>query len=226
MEITLSPDQVSLLTGILSFFFTVALLSYLIGDNPIYRLALHIFIGVSVGYAALIVIFQVLKPRLIDPLMSSDLSVVTLASVPLMLFLFLVMKISPRTAALGNASVAYLIGVGTAVAVGGALTGTLLPQIRATWVSVMPGTSPAFVDNTVIALGTISTLLAFQYWLRGRTSGGEVKQVAILRFLSKMGQVFVVITLGVVYGGIILSGIAIFSQRLISLYDWAVALVQ
>jgi hypothetical protein len=226
MDVTLSPDQVNLLTGILSFFFTVALLSYLIGDNPLYRLALHIFIGVSVGYAALIVIYQVLQPRLITPLMSGDFTVVALTSVPLMLFLFLIMKINPRTSALGNSSVAYLIGVGTAVAVGGAITGTLLPQIQSTWVSLMPGASGKFVDDGIIAFGTVTTLLAFQYWLRGRTSGGEVKRVAILRFLSTTGQVFVVITLGVVYGGIILSGIAIFSHQLMALYDWAIVLVQ
>jgi hypothetical protein len=226
MDMTLSPDQVNLLTGILSFFFTVALLSYLIGDNPLYRLALHIFIGVSVGYATLIVIYQVLQPRLITPLKSGNFTIVALASVPLMLFLFLVMKINPRTAALGNSSVAYLIGVGTAVAVGGAITGTLLPQIQSTWVSLMPNTSPEVINNVIIVLGTITTLLAFQYWLRGQTSGGEAKRVAILRLLSTTGQIFVVITLGVVYGGIILSGIAIFSQRLMALYDWAVAFVQ
>jgi hypothetical protein len=225
MDITLSPDQVNLLTGISSFFFTVALFSYLIGDNPLYRLALHIFIGVSVGYATLIVIYQVLQPRLIEPLKSGDFTLVALASVPLMLFLFLIMKINPRTSALGNSSVAYLIGVGTAVAVGGAITGTLLPQIRSTWVSLMPGSSGKFVDDGIIALGTVTTLLAFQYWLRGRTSGGEVKRVAILRFLSTTGQIFVVITLGVVYGGIILSGIAIFSHQLMALYDWAIVLV-
>jgi hypothetical protein len=226
MDIALSPDQVNLLTGILSFFFTVALLSYLIGDNPLYRLALHIFIGVSVGYATLIVIYQVLQPRLITPLRSGNFTIVALSSVPLMLFVFLVMKINHRTSALGNSSVAYLIGVGTAVAVGGAITGTLLPQIRSTWVSLMPGSSGRFVDDAIIALGTVTTLLAFQYWLRGRTSGGEVKRVAILRFLSTTGQVFVVTTLGVVYGGIILSGIAIFSHQLMVLYDWAIVLAQ
>jgi hypothetical protein len=90
----------------------------------------------------------------------------------------------------------------------------------------MPGSSGRFVDDAIIALGTVTTLLAFQYWLRGRTSGGEVKRVAILRFLSTTGQVFVVITLGVVYGGIILSGIAIFSHQLMVLYDWAIVLAQ
>lgn len=224
---TLTPSQAELISGALSFFFTVALLSYLIGDNPLYRLALHIFVGVAVGYAALVVIYQVLIPRLIAPLTDDNNTVVMLTSVPLVLFIFLILKISPRTAALGNISIAYLIGVGTAVAVGGAITGTLLPQVRTTWLSLFPGgDSPfAFLNNIVIIAGTITTLVYFQFWLRGQTPGGTAGRLPITRVLADIGQGFLVLTFSVLYAGMILSGIAVFSERLTAMAGWVSTLL-
>lgn len=220
LNLTLSPSQAEFFGAVLGLLFTVALLSYLLGDNPLYRLALHTFIGVAIGYAALVVFYQVLVPRLIAPLTSNDPTVVVLAGVPLILFIFLIFKISPRTATLGNISVAYLIGVGAAVSAGGALTGTLLPQIRGAWVSLLPGSLGVLLSNLIILVGTITTLLYFQYWLRGRTPAGEPRHVALTRILTNVGQGFLTLTLGVIYGGMILAGIAIFSERLAALSSW------
>jgi hypothetical protein len=218
---SLSPAQYDLIGGALAFFFTVALLSYLIGDNPLYRIALHLFVGVAAGYGVLVVVFQVLRPRLIRPLLSGDLTIIALASVPLLLFILLILKVSPRTASLGNLSIAYLIGVGTAVALGGAVTGTLIPQVRSTWLSVMPGGGLGFLSNALIALGAIAALLYFQFWLRGRSPGGDAERTPLMRVAAQVGQGFIVITLAAIYGGMILSGIAIFSERLTWLVGWA-----
>lgn len=226
MNTVLTPEQANLLTGFLSFIFTVGILSYLFGDNPLYRLVLHVFIGVSVGYGVLVIIYQVLQPRLIAPLLSTNISLIALTTIPLILFIFLAFKLSPRTAALGNISVAYLVGVGTAVAVGGAVTGTLVPQISGTWLSILPGGGRSFLNNLIIVVGTISTLLYFQFWLRGRTATGEIQRAAVLHWVSQVGQFFLVVTLGVIYGGMILSGLAIFGERITSLSQWLSSLVQ
>src|SRR5262245_22866797 len=124
----MTPD---LIGGVLAFFFTVALLSYLIGDDPVYRVALHIFIGVSVGYVALVIIYQALLPRLFQPIINGATTgnwlIVGLAAMPLVLFILLLMRLSTRFRGVGNFAVAFMIGVGTAVAIGGAVTGTLIP---------------------------------------------------------------------------------------------------
>ncbi len=219
--IALSPAQYDLIGGALAFALTVALLSYLIGDNPLYRLALHLFIGVAVGYAVLVVIFQVLLPRLIRPLLSGEPLVTLLAAVPLLVFVFLILKLSPRTSALGNLAIAYMIGVGTAVSIGGAVTGTLVPQIRSTWISLAPAGGLAFLSNAIIAVGTVTTLIVFQFWLRGRSPAGDAQRTPIMQAAAYIGQAFLAITLGAIYGGMILSGIAIFSDRLLALSNWA-----
>ena len=208
---TLNPDVIS---GGVSFFLTVALFSYLIGDNPFYRIAVHLFIGVSVGYAALVVIYQVLTPHLILPLTSGDMRLTTLASVPLILFTFLILKLNPKLSAFGNISIGYLVGVGAAVAIGGAVIGTIVPQVQMTW------TSGDVISRFIVAVGAITSLLSFQFWLRNEGPGGVPERTVIMRYLASIGQVFIVITLGALYGGMILSGIVIFGERAQSLVDF------
>jgi hypothetical protein len=217
----LTSAQFDLLGGALSFFFTVALLSYLIGDNPLYRVALHLFIGAAAGYAVLVVVYQALIPRLVTPLLSGNVPAIVLASVPLLLFLFLVMKLSPRTASLGNIAIAYMIGVGIAVAVGGAITGTIIPLIGTARITLR-----TLLPSVIVMIGTVTTLLYFQFWLRGRSAVGDVQRIVPIQFAAQIGQGFLVVTLGVIYGGMILSGIAIFGERLVALSSWAQSLIR
>ena len=110
-----------LVVGTVSFLLTFMILSYLIGDNPAFRVAVYLFIGVAAGYAASVAWWQVLWPRLMLPLLTGSFFERILAIIPLVLGVLLLMKLSPRTARLGGIPVAFLVGVGAAVAVGGAL---------------------------------------------------------------------------------------------------------
>ena len=215
---TLPSLPLDLVGSVLGFFFTVAILSYVIGDNPLYRIALHLFVGVAAGYAGLVVITNVLTPRLINPMSSGNLTLQILAAVPLLLFVFLILKLSPRTSAYGNIGVAFMIGVGTAVAIGGAITGTLFPQVMATWRVNAPSPSP-ILNQVIIVLGAVTTLLYFQYWLRAETTAGA-ERAAVMQVLADIGKGFVVACLGAIYAGMILSGIAVFSERVIAMATW------
>ncbi len=100
MPVTFSHD---LVTGIFSFLLTLMILSYLIGDNPAFRVAVYIFVGVSAGYVAAVAWWQVLYPKPPGPLGSRPaLSSVCCRWFALVLGVLLLMKLSPRTAWLGN----------------------------------------------------------------------------------------------------------------------------
>ena len=55
-------DLVGLLIG---FSFTIFILSYILGDNFLFRFATHIFIGAAAGYTSVITIYNVILPQLI-----------------------------------------------------------------------------------------------------------------------------------------------------------------
>jgi hypothetical protein len=223
--IDLTPQMASLLGSALGFGFSVAILSYLVGDNPLYRVALHIFIGVGVGYAALVTIHQVLMPRLVGPLTSGDTNVMLLALVPLALFIFLTFKLSPRLSDWGNLGIAFMLGVGTAVAIAGALRGTLIPQITATRLSLNPASvGGGLLDNLVLVIGTLASLLYFQFWVRAQPEQGTERWLP-MRVVAGLGRAFIVLTLAATYAGMILSGISLFSERVVVLWDFIAQLI-
>ena len=111
--------SLDLVTGVLSFLFTLLIFSYLIGDNPLFRIAVYIFVGVSSGYIAAVAWWQVLWPRLGYPLvtamLSGSLAEKILAILPLIGAVLIFMKISPRLAGMSRIVMAYMVGVGGGV---------------------------------------------------------------------------------------------------------------
>ena len=203
--------------GFISFLLTLMILSYLIGDNPAFRLVVYIFVGVSAGYVAAVVWWQVLYPKVFLPLLTGSFVERLLALVPLIFGVLLLMKLSARTAWLGNVSVAFLVGVGAAVAVGGAVLGTLIPQTQASFNVFNPaGTGDSLLARlffgAIMLVGTITTLIYFQFGAKATAGGPQRSRLVI--WLGWVGQVFIAITLGVLFAGVFAASLTALIERL------------
>lgn len=198
---------------------TLMVYSYLLADNPLYRLAQHLFVGSSVGYAVVVVVHNVLRPWLFAPLLE-DATANWPYFLPLLLGLLLLTKARGSSAWLGNSSVAFLFGVGAALAVGGALLGSFLPQIQASWVSVLPGSAggaQAAANNILLALGTIGTLSYFYFTMGVRKGSGS----AFVRVSSTVGRWVLLITLGAIFGNRVMAYVSLLIERIYFLLgDW------
>jgi len=197
---------------------TLLIFSYLLGDNPLYRLALHLFIGALVGYSLGIVLRDVLLGTVLAQLLTNPLAVVF----PLVLGILLLFKGFPRQAYVGNFSVAYLIGVGTAVALSGALVGTLVPQIGATGRALSPASLQSsrtgLLDGLLIIVGTTCTLLGFAFTVqRERGVGGVWARVT--KLAARVGRVFTIFAFGVAFAGALTASLSIFIGRIQYLID-------
>jgi len=218
------PDGINLdfVTAIVSFIFTLLVLSYLVGDNPLFRLAISIFIGVSAGYTAAVAWHQVLWPKLFMPLIYGDMLERTLSLVPLLLGMLLLMKLSPRTAHLGNPAMAFMVGAGAAVAVGGAVLGTLLPQTRASInlfdLKTGGSVSERIFEASIILVGTLTTLVYFHFSAKATPSGPQGNR--LVDILGGIGKVFIAITFGVLFAGIYASAMTALVERLSFLWSF------
>src|SRR5438034_8852106 len=75
---------------------TLMVFSYLLGANPLWRIAQSLLVGVSVGYITLVLLIQVIAPqvsRVISPVAGADPSDRWLAAVPVALGLLLLLRI-------------------------------------------------------------------------------------------------------------------------------------
>lgn len=216
-----------LIGSILGFVFTLLVLSYLLGDNPFFRLASHLFVGVAAGYAGASAWHTVVYPKLFMPLRSGDIVGNAFTLIPLALAAVLLLKLRPATARFGNAPMAYLVGVGAAVAVGGAVGGTLWPQALASAVNLNPAvSSPTSGDGLervagaiVILVGTVATVAYFHFGGRASPSGG-VSRPAFVTPLAAVGQVFIAIAFGALFAGTVAASIAVLVGRVEYLWDF------
>ncbi len=214
----------------LSAILTLFVFSYLVGDNFAYRTALYAFIGVAAGYTAYIVVKTVLMPQFVgifsrDGVEPADL---VLMLFPLIMSIMLFLKLFQSTSRYGNIALGFLVGVGAAVAIGGALRGTLFPQIQAGMVSLdwaqpgVPGVSEGgwsrATTSLITLLGTVFTLLYFYYGAK-RTEAGEIQRPGWINWATQSGRIFVVITLAALYAGSVATAFTFLTQRMLSLYD-------
>ena len=174
--------SIDLLSTIFGLILTLMVFSYLLDDNPLFRVAVYIFIGVSAGYAATVVCYQVLSPKLLAPLRTGDPNQLLLTVIPLFLSISLLAKLTPRISWIGNFAMAVLVGVGAAAALGGAVLGTLIPQVQAAMDAFdfrsAATTSDAFfglLNGIVMLVGTVFTLGYFHFSAeRAADAGGIV----------------------------------------------------
>jgi len=213
-------QSMDLIWTLVSFILTLLIFSYLLGDNPLFRVASYLFVGVTAGYVAVISIYQVILPRLIQPLIGGTLMEKGLALVPLVLSALLLTKLSPKLSTLGSIPMAYLVGVGAAVAISGAVMGTLIKQVLAsinafdfqnTGLEVNPAFQ--FTEGVAMVLGTLATLAYFHF--SGRTQADQtVKRPALIETLSQIGQIFIAITFGALFAGVYSASVTALIDRL------------
>lgn len=196
------------------FILTLMVFSYLLGDNFLYRLAVYVFVGLTAGYIAIVTVESVLLPWFDSTVLSDDPLAIGSGLLPVIVGLLLLFKSSAPLARFGNLGIAFVIGVGTAVALVGALTGTLLPLSAAT---IQAGEGDV-LNAALIFVGVASSLIYFQYVARRRPDG-VIRRTWLVGAISWVGQGFIVVTLGALYAAAILTSLTIFSERLAFVLD-------
>jgi len=221
-----TADLVGALIGL---FLTLSIFSYLLGDNYLFRLVIHIFIGVASAFVVVIAWYNVIWPQLIQPLLYGALTERALTIILLILSLLLLTKAVPSLSNFGRPVMAILVGVGAATAISGAVVGTVIPQvIDSIRLFNLPGSTGSGIgswstlfNSGLLLVGTLTTLTYFHFITR-TDSKHPGQKTAWLRWFAKAGKFFISITLGAVFAGVLLASLAALVDRL----DFIVSLVE
>lgn len=195
------------MTGILiGFLLTLFIYSYLVGDNPLYRLAVHVLVGVSAAYAAVVALRRIIVPVLQrlwgDPTTLDNL----VWLVPLILSLLLLLKMVRPVSWAGNSATGVLVTVGAAVALVGVITGTVLPQVTAS-VAGDP------LSGVLAAVLTATALLYFQFTGRADREGNYLPRMW-RRVVGAAGLAVLMVSFGAVYAGILDTSLSLLIERM------------
>jgi hypothetical protein len=219
--------SLDLVAGLAGFLFTLLIFGYLIGDNPLFRMAIYIFTGVSTGYIAAVAWWQVLLPRLVIPLIAAPMQEKLFLVAPMIGAVLILMKLAPRLAGLARPVMAFLVGIGAAVTIAGALSGTLLPQMLgavntfdvAAAASRNVSLFEVMVNGGIILAGTILTLAYFHFGARP-TTDGIVRRLGPIELLAWLGRMFIGITLGAIFAGVYAAALTALIERVSALMDF------
>jgi hypothetical protein len=189
-------DIGTLVAGIL----TLAILTFLYRDNPIYKLAEYLLVGVSIGYALVIAWTSTMMDLLFEPLAGGTFSLI----VPLILGLMIFARMIPKLAPLSRIPLAVLIGSGAGAAIPAMLGPRILAQMSDTIGSLVGTTSGPSLSGFIVLIGLLATLSYF-YFSR--------PQQGALGVSAKVGTYFLMIFFGATFGYTVMSRMSVFIGR-------------
>ena len=211
-------------------FLTLCIFSFLYKDNPFYRFAEHLFVGVSAGYYIILNFWTVIVPNLWEPLKHSfgaaggqagvqSLFLPSLGdyrifvAIPGILGLLLFTRLFGKIGWLSRWALAVIIGVYAGIRTTGAAQADFVAQVQGSlqplWVA---GNLGASINAIIFAVGLLASLLYFFY---SREHKGA------LGIASKLGVFFLMVSFGAGYGYTVMSRISLLIGRFqFLLEDW------
>lgn len=187
--------------------------SYLLGDKLFFGISMYLLVGVTTGYAAVVLLKRVLLPMLVMPLMDLPTIPGLLALIPLLLSLLLVWSLFKKSSRIATLPLNILTGILLATAIFGIVRGTLAPQLLSIVDAfdpklVVKGNMPnwtAIFEAFMMLLGVISVLFFFHH--RNKRDKVYESPRPWMEGIKVVGQMFVGITFGAVFVGLFSTGL-------------------
>jgi hypothetical protein len=208
---------------------TLFIFSFLYKDNPFYKFAEHLFVGVSAGYYIILNFWTVIWPNLLQPLgralegqgvnatrtgmFAAELGDYRMwLLLPLFLGLLLFTRMFGKIGWLSRFALTVIIGVYAGIKTTGAAQGDFVAQVGASLQPLWTGEVYSTVGAIVFTVGLITSLLFFFY---SREHKGA------LGVASKLGIWFLMVGFGAGYGYTVMSRVSLLIGRFqFLLEDW------
>ena len=170
--------------------FTFAIFSFLYKDNPFYKIAEQIFVGLSAGYWFVYTIYFILIPNLFDPLIN-DIGANWLKFIPALLGIMMLMRIIPKTEWMSRFPIALVIGTTSGIFFLKYLKSDVINQLTATMMNPFNGADwVTIVGQTLLILGTITGVIYFYFSKRHEGAFGVTAKIGIYFLMVSFGAAF------------------------------------
>lgn len=209
-------------------FLSICILSFLYRDNPIYKFAEALFIGVSAGYIMVQAVWEQLIKILFARLLPgqaaglvdgipADATPDLLYLIPLALGLLLLMRLSPKGGWIARWPLAFIVGWAAGTNLVRYLTSDFALQIDPTLIPLLVSENGAIdwmktMTNVVLVVGVLTAIIYFFFSVEHKGAFGAA---------SKLGIWVLMITFGAAFGYTVMGRIALLVGRMEFLFiDW------
>jgi len=191
-------------------FLTFAIFSFLYKDNPVYKFAEHLFVGVAAGYYAVVAFKDSFMNHFWNYLFGEDpRRWIRLGAG--FLGILILLHLVPRLSWLARLPIAFLVGAYAGLRLVGAMEAEVIGQIENLAVPLWKENMRIFalreesvIGNILIVVGVVAVLMHFFFSLR---------QGPVLKTLSRIGIVYLMITFGAAFGFTVLGRVSLLIGR-------------
>ncbi|MCX7995157.1 MAG: hypothetical protein N3A65_05250 [candidate division WOR-3 bacterium] len=183
-------------------FLTLMVFSFLYRDNPFYKFAEHLFVGIANGYYIVFYWHQALKPNLLEPLKAGEF----LYLIPFLLGIMYFTRFIPKIGWLVRLPMGFMIGWGAGISIPANIQAFIFKQIEGTVVT--PETLNSGWEgiwSIIILVGVISTLMYFFF---------STEQRGVLKCSSRLGIIFIMLGFGASFGYTVMARVSLLIGRI------------
>ena len=197
---------------------TLIMYSFLYRDNPLFKIAENLYVGVALGYGAIMTWYLSLKPEIVDPLYMAphgqarlDFLFARLRIIPIILGVLMLTRLSRRHGWLSRYTYTIMVGWGAGIGI---------PIVAHTYIlrQVQPLLQPVWgefwnvVGSLVVLIGTVTVLFYFFFSVEHRGAGGAV---------SRVGIWFLMVSFGASFGYTVMGRVSLLIGRVqFLIYEW------
>lgn len=175
--------------------------SFLFKDNPFYKFAEHLFVGVANGYYIAFYWHNALRPNLFEQLAAGNFIYI----VPLLLGLMYFTRFIPKVAWLVRIPIGFMIGWGAGINIPVYFQAFVLKQLEGTIVT--PLSFPNATEGIwalIILIGVVCTLVYFYF---------SKEHKGILKPTARLGIIFIMIGFGASFGYTVMARVSLLIGR-------------
>ncbi|MBM4139280.1 MAG: hypothetical protein FJ244_07400 [Nitrospira sp.] len=201
---------------------TLFIFSFLYKDNPVFKVAEHLYVGVSVGYTIVKTYDTVIVHLIWKPIVENQ---EWMLLIPVFIGLLMLTRYVPKASWLSRYAFAFIVGVGSGLAIPRTISSFILKQIEDTirpLLTLMPGEGVSFtwnllspasgVNAIIILVGVCSVLFYFFFSVEHRGPGKAV---------ARTGVFFLMIAFGAAFGYTVMARMSLLIGRLTDLIEFS-----
>jgi hypothetical protein len=181
--------------------------TFLYKDNPFFKLAEHIFVGVSVGYLLTITHYEVMVKKLYTPMVQQGNGWLI---IPTVLGFFMLAHLIPRMTWLSRLTFAFVLGMSSGVAIPRIISSFILQQVQGTIKPLVTvGDSGlaftlANLNSLLILIGVVSVLFYFFF---------SIEHTGAVRRVARIGIYFLMVSFGAAFGYTVMARMSLLIGR-------------
>jgi hypothetical protein len=191
-------------------FLTLFIFSFLYKDNPFYRFAEYLYVGISAGYLVAYDFHNVVIPNLVLPLKNHHFDYL----IALFLGITILFRLIPKYGWVSRYGFAYSIGLGAGISFVVYLQANCLQQVQATILPIIVSKGGFSIlktlGNLLMIVGVSSSLIYFYF---------SKPHKGFLGGTARLGIWFLMISFGASFGYTVMSRISLLIGRMQFLID-------